>query len=392
MVRHLVRLGCKYDAYNNERDTPLMLAIMHNQTDLVEILLKPINMNFNDRHFKKLFEIMFNCGKVRSNIVKLAFQKLKKADDEAIAKLLLETKCPLYFALFLNRVEVIKTMIDNGCSVNSKDPLNGNSPLHVAVACGSLNLVQLLLKHNADVNAINNEGKIPVNRKEVYCSREELEILKILVEKKSLLTSRDKSGRMQILKIFQHGNGSAIKIVLRSNIDLNATDSDRNTVIHYTASNAKADIWPMLIKRDFNPNIQNCYGITPLHFVAFKHDLRAIKLLFEKGANVNNSCVNGVPPLHNLIISHRRPGHFNKDCIQEFLIEQGANIQYVTKNGHTILNALNFSQNFTLLDIVVSHLALIEAQDTMIVKTLHRQINSTDWVKSSLKIYRLKLE
>lgn len=48
-----------------------------------------------------------------------------------------------------------------GANVNTSETLGGNTPLHSAVTDNNQALVELLLKHSADKNAINNTGWKP---------------------------------------------------------------------------------------------------------------------------------------------------------------------------------------------------------------------------------------
>ncbi len=50
-------------------------------------------------------------------------------------------------------------LLELGADVNIQNINNGNTPLHQAVLYESIDQVQLLLNRNADINAVNNEGK-----------------------------------------------------------------------------------------------------------------------------------------------------------------------------------------------------------------------------------------
>lgn len=47
--------------------------------------------------------------------------------------------------------------------IGSGDSLSGNKALHFCAANGHVNLIKLLIKHNADVNTINSSGSTPLH-------------------------------------------------------------------------------------------------------------------------------------------------------------------------------------------------------------------------------------
>lgn len=70
-------------------------------------------------------------------------------------------------AIVLDDVDALEKLISEGLDVNKKYDLAflyGHSmPLMAAVCAGSINLVKLLLKSNADVNCIDSYGKTPLH-------------------------------------------------------------------------------------------------------------------------------------------------------------------------------------------------------------------------------------
>ena len=57
---------------------------------------------------------------------------------------------------------VIRLLLERGADVNSRADDDGFTPLHRASSYGSLEVVRLLLEHGADVEAVNRDGKTPL--------------------------------------------------------------------------------------------------------------------------------------------------------------------------------------------------------------------------------------
>ena len=68
---------------------------------------------------------------------------------------------PLHLAAFFNHPDVVAVLADRGADLHlpSKSPFaRGNTPLHAAIAHGSLGAAAVLIAHGADVNARQLEG------------------------------------------------------------------------------------------------------------------------------------------------------------------------------------------------------------------------------------------
>jgi ankyrin repeat protein len=107
----------------------------------------------------------------------------------------------------------------------------------------------------------------------------------------------------------QSNNIKKITEILDRGIDINCVDFDTGTL-----SNASAPLRDVLcttaltgrfidIINDRSPTL----GSTPLHWACAKSQQHAIRLLVERGANINAQNKRGVTPLHSLILNRIEP-------------------------------------------------------------------------------------
>lgn len=68
----------------------------------------------------------------------------------------------LFKAVLSGDIKVVKDFIEKGENVNEKDDHFGISPLHLAAFYGRTEIVKLLLKNKADINAKDKEGETPL--------------------------------------------------------------------------------------------------------------------------------------------------------------------------------------------------------------------------------------
>lgn len=84
-----------------------------------------------------------------------------------LIKFLLKNKATSKYALFLaiasGRVDVITLLLDHNANTNTRDGI-GDTPLYIAIMAKKHQGIDLLLMHGADVNSINNDGVTPLHR------------------------------------------------------------------------------------------------------------------------------------------------------------------------------------------------------------------------------------
>ena len=96
----------------------------------------------------------------------------------------------LNFALSNNRMDIAKSLIEDGANVNDKN-LAGNTPLHLAVIRNSPDMASLLLEYGAHVNEKNRSGNTSLH----LAKGKDAEIAKLLLEKGADINSTNSNGR-----------------------------------------------------------------------------------------------------------------------------------------------------------------------------------------------------
>ena len=103
-----------------------------------------------------------------------------------------------------------------------------------------------------------------------------------------------KAPDMSIYLSIQNGLIAAVKQHLAAGTDVNSTDEEGGTPLHYAASNARDEIVELLVAEGADVNAKKDDGVTPLHLANSK---KIVELLIAKGADVNAKEDDGRTPL-----------------------------------------------------------------------------------------------
>ncbi len=185
-----------------------------------------------------------------------------------------------------NDAENVQRLLSAGADPNEKglDYL----PLMMAVLKRSKQIVEVLLTAGANVNATSEIGDTSLT---MAVASGDTEIVDLLIERGADLTVRDKYGSTVLHKAARESDGEMMKRLLATGVDPNLKDSEDNTPLIIAPGNLDVvtgksiDIVRLLIEKGADVNAKNKYGGTPLHAAIGSE--QTVKLLLEHGADVN---------------------------------------------------------------------------------------------------------
>jgi ankyrin repeat protein len=95
----------------------------------------------------------------------------------------------------------------------------------------------------------------------------------------------------------QSGDKQAVQALLKKKADVNASQTDGATALHWAAYLEDAETTSLLIRAGANVDARNNYGITPLALAATNGNAVVIEHLLKAGANPNGAVRSGETPL-----------------------------------------------------------------------------------------------
>jgi ankyrin repeat protein len=286
----------------------------------------------------------------------------KKENDENL----------LYYSIIKGNKKIYEYLILNGAEINNID--YDYYPLFAAIYTENIELVEFLLKNNANINICTGSGDTVLHITSNICN-EKLFIL-----------------------------------FLNKGVDINIKNMDWETPLHdlcisviwtYDSKRDYIKMLKLLLQKGADPNVKDKTGETPLKIAQFrndklsqqqvkildeivrilkpitienmteklfhavdKNDLKKIEFLLSKGADINSQNENNENLLYYSIMKKNKK-------IYEYLIQKGADINVINHDNYSPLFAAIFTENYELVELLLRKNVDLDINDALGNSILH---------------------
>ena len=295
---------------------------------------------------------------------------------------------PLHYAVALDKndcaLSCIAAKVDTNCVDNE-----GKPPLFYSSWLGLSEMVDSLLFYGADVKFVDKKKNSALH----YAAyADNLLIMRILLEGDASFTMKNKDGVTPLHITASKGNQSTFQSIVENDIseeDVNVTDNNKRTPLHYACAAGNSNSARVLIEKGAQIDLADANGQTALSIAAQFGNSPCITLLLDHKAKIKIVDDNGRHPLHwaawkgsirscELLIStnidvtdslRRTPLHYavSKGDIKivEFLLSSGSKVDFSDSEGATPLMLACFYQQFEIAKILIKAGANIERVDEL---------------------------
>ena len=336
LVNALINDGVNINYQDNKGNTPLILASLHNKTDIVNILLsRPeinINLQNNEGNTALFIAIVYKNNYIANILcsrsdIDVNLQNNNKdtvltisifnKNDELTKKILerddidvnLQTKdgnTALILASEKN-IEIVRLLLGkDGIDVNIQNTKYGNTALIVTKGPDTNMIVEALLgMPGINVNIQNNKGDTVLIDKVMGNNTK---VVTLLLERDDIDVNIQNNIKSTALTIaISRNNSELAKLLLeRDDIDVNLKDNDGfSALINATHKNNTYIVKALLEKAGIDVNIQTNEGFTPLINATHHSNIVIVKLLLSMpGIEVNLQTKEGTTALSNAIANN----------------------------------------------------------------------------------------
>ncbi|CAH0045316.1 unnamed protein product [Clonostachys solani] len=218
------------------------------------------------------------------------------------------------------------------------DRLDGrNKPLYVAASCGRGTIVEQLLKHGADVNAISTSEDLNDTALEGALAGGHIDIAQQLIKHGANVNARSKRHVSALYQAIAMGFGHIVEQLLDLGADPNVA-GDRGTALHEAVKGGHEGMIQQLIDHgaDIDSHSEALKG-TPLCAAVYADRGEIVRLLLQNGANVNGTDLNYGFALHTAVRN-------SQWAILQQLLDQSADV-----------NVTGYDDDRTALQVAVYH-------------------------------------
>eukprot|EP01125_Pyxidicula_operculata_P006186 TRINITY_DN2153_c1_g1_i1.p1 TRINITY_DN2153_c1_g1~~TRINITY_DN2153_c1_g1_i1.p1 ORF type:complete len:1534 (-),score=299.24 TRINITY_DN2153_c1_g1_i1:296-4588(-) len=255
----------------------------------------------------------------------------------------------LHVSSFLNNSECLKKYLELKPNlINSLDK-NQTTPLHQAVAKGSLSCVRILLGAKADPNLMDLNKATPLN---ICCCFNYVDVAIELLKASAKVNQQDKFGYSPLHNACAGGFANMVKVLLEHKADVEQTRGNNElTPLHHASKHGHLPIIEILL--DHGVKVEVGKNKKPLHYSAKFGWTKCAAYLIEHGADVNSKDKHDSVPLHHAATS----GSLD---ICKLLIKKSADIESLNNKKYSPLMIAASSGNSQCVKLFINLKAKVD--------------------------------
>ncbi|XP_061169144.1 ankyrin-1-like [Saccostrea echinata] len=314
IVNTLLGKGADINLYTVRKQTALYYAAREGHRDIVEILLsKGVHKELETLSWNSPFYIA--CKNGHEKVVKLFLKytegKMKTSNGE-------ESLPSLLAAIESCNKVIVSLLLENGANVNTKDRWSMDNPLYVAAGLGNLDIIKLLIERKADTEMTAKRGRTPLIN---ACRNGCTQAAQCLLENGANVNKHDDQNCTPLLHASMNGHVDIVKLLLGNKADITLHSVRGNSPLYIASFWGHVEVVEELTRYDAVVDIQNEDSKTPLSAAVWNGNLNVVKILLQNGAKVNQHVDGDDAPL---LIAARQD--FND--IMDILLKNGADLNY----------------------------------------------------------------
>ncbi len=323
-IRELIQAGADPNAACSNEGTEFTLltyAAYYGNLELAKMLLENgADVNFED-----------------ADDVTPLFVAVQNGQDAEFIRFLIESGANvndgkiIFNAIKHSSPKIMGMLIDAKMDVNTMTAAK-STPLMEAAAVGRLEMVELLLKHGADISVVSSEGTNAFHYAVVNSKHDVAQFLKARGAEIVKKTQEELDGKLLMTAINLYDE-AIVKLYLGLGANPNGalTGGTKTTALMEAISKGKPGIAKMLIEAGADVNAKDILGQTALMIAVSKAPVEIVRMLLDAKADVNAKDLKGLTALMRVGYDE------NQYTFVKMLLDAGADVNECDNQGHTAL-------------------------------------------------------
>tara|TARA_B110000467_G_scaffold47422_1_gene43429 strand:+ start:2610 stop:4241 length:1632 start_codon:yes stop_codon:yes gene_type:complete len=263
----LLDAGADPDAVNNQAKTPLDLAISGSKDEIIDLLLEAGASV--DPPVEGIHLLAWNNEVIGVKLHIYAGTDIDQSDEFG--------NIPLLLAVEKGHIGVLELLIKHEANLEISDP-DGFTPLIMSAELNHPELLQILLDAGADIEAEDKAERTALDWAIIMQSTDVETILRVI--------DAPSSAEKSFIAAIQTNNIDAVKALLENGADVNEPAYTTKTPLHYASHSRNKEILTLMMTEGADLEAKTEQGFTPL-FYAVGFNLDNCRILLEAGADVD---------------------------------------------------------------------------------------------------------
>nr|XP_006629224.1 PREDICTED: ankyrin repeat domain-containing protein 50 [Lepisosteus oculatus]XP_015199474.1 PREDICTED: ankyrin repeat domain-containing protein 50 [Lepisosteus oculatus] len=257
----------------------------------------------------------------------------------------------------LEREDSIRTLLDNGASVNQSDS-SGRTLLANAAYSGNLDVVNLLISREANLEIEDGHGQTALT---LAARQGHTKVVNCLIGCGANINHTDHDGWTALRSAAWGGHSEVVSALLYSGAKVDCADADSRTALRAAAWGGHEDIVLNLLQHGAEVNKADNEGRTALIAAAYMGHREIVEHLLDHGAEVNHEDVDGRTALS--VAALCVPASKGHASVVSLLIDRGAEVDHCDKDGMTPLLVAAYEGHVDVVDLLLEGGADVDHTD-----------------------------
>ena len=200
----------------------------------------------------------------------------------------------LHIAVKHGNNNVLRMLLKYGADVNAKTVDGQANALSFALESSDVKLTEILLKHGANAVAESDYMATPLMKAAQDCGTAHI---KLLLDYGAQIDKRDNRGNIALMHAAVFNKTEVVVFLIEMGADVESKSVDGNTALTLAAQLGRVDLIQALLEKGANTESKGSRGMTPLMWAAVWGNVDAVKTLLRLGAktrNINDSGSNAL--------------------------------------------------------------------------------------------------